>query len=396
MIAAALLAGLLVGGAPVEVGLEVFSAGDRRLVAGKRLGLVAHAASVTLDGRHTLGVLRAGGANVVRLFAPEHGWLGNAAAGESLADARDPGSGLPIVSLYGASRRPSPADLWDLDALVVDLQDVGVRFYSYESTLLLCLEAAAEAGIELIVLDRPNPLGGERIAGPLASEASRAAFLSLAPGPLLHGLTMGELALYANRLRARPAKLQVVAMRRWRRSMSWADSGRPWLAPSPNLRSPEAALAYPGVALLEATSVSEGRGTDAPFLLFGAPWLDVGKMARSLCVPGFRLVRTRFTPHASPAAPEPKYDGVACVGLSVTVVDAGAAQPWTLGLTLLRALRGQTGFRWLRNGEAFDSLLGTSRVREQLERGASVEAIVERDREAVDAWRQARAASLLY
>jgi uncharacterized protein YbbC (DUF1343 family) len=178
--------------------------------------------------------------------------------------------------------------------------------------------------------------------------------------------------------------------------MTWADTGRPWLAPSPNLRSPEAALAYPGVALLEATSVSEGRGTDAPFLRFGAPWLDSGRLALSLHAPGFRLEPTHFTPQASPEAPEAKYDGVGCVGFNVTVLDRSAAEPWKLGLTLLRALRGQTGFRWLRNGEALDSLLGTSRVREQLEHGASVEAILENERDATSVWRQTRATSLLY
>ncbi len=395
MIAAGLLA-WLIAGAPVAVGLEGLHALDGRPVVGKRIGLVANAASVTLDGRNALDVLRAGGVNVVRLFAPEHGWLGRAAAGQALAQEREPRSGLRVVSLYGASRRPAPGDLRDLDALVVDLQDAGVRFYTYESTLLLCLDAAAEAGIELIVLDRPNPLGGERVAGPLADDAHRGSFLSMAPGPLLHGLTLGELARYANRLRAKPARVQVVAMQRWRRSMTWADTGRPWVAPSPNLRSSHAALAYPGVALLEATNLSEGRGTDAPFLRFGAPWLDSGRLALSLGAPGFRLEPVRFTPQPSPDAPEPKYQAVACSGFSVIVADPRAAEPWQLGLTLLRALRGQAGFRWLRDGAALDTLLGTSQVREPLEQNASVEAILESEQGAISAWRQARAASLLY
>lgn len=355
-----------------------------------------HAASVTADGGHAIDVLRALGLNVVRLFAPEHGLRGAVAAGEKVDSGMDAGSGLPVVSLYGEKSKPAADDLRDLDALVFDLQDAGVRFYTYASTLLLCLEAAAEAGLEIVVLDRPNPLGGERIEGPPSDprELVPASLVNWAPGPLVHGLTLGEMARYVNAGAPRKAKLTVIAMQGWQRSMLWRDTGRPWVPPSPNLRSPEAALAYPGVCLLEATNLSEGRGTEAPFLLLGAPWLKPETLA-GVSVPGFALEPARFTPAASPAAPNPKHRDRECLGVRVRVTDAKAARPYELGLRLLAALRRQPEFRWSREG-ALDWLLGTRRVREALERGDSVEAILKADGPAIEAFRKDRVTALLY
>jgi uncharacterized protein YbbC (DUF1343 family) len=380
--------------APVLSGLDVVDAEAGRPLVGRRIGLVANAASVTLDGRNAVDVLRAHGVDVVRLFAPEHGLRGTAAAGEAVASRRDPGSGLPVVSLYGSQRRPSPADLRDLDMLVFDLQDAGVRFYTYESTLLSCLDAAADAGLALVVLDRPNPLGGSRLGGPEADADRRTAFLSMAPGPLIHGLTLGELARLENAGRARPARLRVVAMRGWRRSMTWPETGRPWVPPSPNLRTAEAALAYPGTALLEATNVSEGRGTEAPFLLFGAPWLaaDVSKWT----APGFALAGATFTPRRAAAAPEPKAADAPCRGGRVGITDPRAADPWRLGLSLLARLRAEKGFAWLRGGAALDALVGTTRLRHALERGEGPDAIAAADAAAVAAFAEKRRAFLLY
>lgn len=403
---AALIASLLVGpasGEPgpaaprVAVGLDALEADGGRPLKGKRLGLVAHAASVTGDGRHAIDVLRGLGVDVRRLFSPEHGLAGLAAAGEGVASGVDsrPG-GLPVVSLYGAEQKPTAEDLAGLDALVVDLQDAGVRFYTYVSTMLLCLEAAAEAGIELVVLDRPNPLGGERVEGPERDASMPTSLVSLAPGPLVHGLTLGEMARLANARRARPARLTVVPMRGWRRSMAWEDTGRRWVNPSPNLRSPEAALAYPGTCLLEATNVSEGRGTEAPFLLIGAPWMKSEAVAREARGAGFALEPTSFTPAASAAAPQPKHLGVACRGLRVRVTDRAAARPWTLGLRLLVALRRHREFAWTREGAWLDTLSGTRAVRAALERGDDVDAILAAEAPAIERWRAEREPALLY
>jgi uncharacterized protein YbbC (DUF1343 family) len=301
-----------------------------------------------------------------------------------------------VISLYGARRKPTPADLAGLDALVVDLQDAGVRFYTYVSTALLCLEAAAEAGIELVVLDRPNPLGGDLVEGPPREPGVAPTFLSLAPGPLVHGLTLGEMLRFANLARARPARLRVVAMAGWERRMRWDDTGRSWTAPSPNLRTAEAALAYPGTCLLEATNVSEGRGTPAPFLLLGAPWLDGEALAREVRADGYGLAPDSFVPEPSPAAPSPKFAGERCRGLRVRVEDAAKARPYRLGLSLLAALRARPAFRWRDEGRAVDTLLGGPGVRAAFDKGTSVAAIEAGEAGALAAYLEERRRALLY
>jgi uncharacterized protein YbbC (DUF1343 family) len=393
-----LLASLpLLGVAPaVRVGLDRIQSEGGAPLRGKRVGLVVHAASVSADGRHAIDVMRAASVNVVRLFTPEHGLAGRAAAGETVGGGVDPSSGLPVVSLYGEKTQPSPADLAGLDALVVDLQDAGVRFYTYASTMLLCLEAAAEAGVELVVLDRPNPLGGDRWDGPRRGPEPEVplSLVSRTPGPLVHGLTLGEMARVANAARAKPARLTVVAMEGWKRSMRWRDTGREWIAPSPNLRTAEAALAYPGTCLIESTLATEGRGTEAPFLLIGAPWVDATALA-AVRSAGYALAPERFTPRASEAAPSPKHRDVPCAGVRVSVTDASVTRPYELGLRLLQALRKQPGFGWTREG-ALDWLVGTRRVREAIERGDSVDAMLDANAADLATWERERAPALLY
>jgi uncharacterized protein YbbC (DUF1343 family) len=383
----------------VQVGLERVEADGGRPLVGKRVGLVAHAASVTADGRHAIDVLRTLGVDVRRLFGPEHGLRGTAAAGANVESGKDAASGLPLVSLYGERTKPRVEDLAGLDVLVVDLQDAGVRFYTYASTMLLCLEAAAEAGVEVVVLDRPNPLGGSRVAGPLrdSPEDLPVRLVNMAPGPLVHGLTLGEMARYANARRSARARLTVVPMTGWKRSMTWADTGRAWVPPSPNLRTAEAALVYPGTCLLEATNVTEGRGTDAPFLLLGAPWLRTEPMLAALEPPGLRLETTSFVPAASEAAPEPKHLGERCRGFRVHVEDAAAVRPYAFGIALLAALRStQPDLRWVRDGEWLDTLLGTRTVRRALERGDAATAILAADEPGLESFRRDRETSLLY
>ncbi len=380
---------------PVQVGLERLER-DVSALADKRIGLVVHGASVTSDGRHAIDVLRGQGLDVARLFSPEHGLRGRAAAGEAVVGGRDPDSGLPVVSLYGDRRKPSPADLETLDTLVFDLQGAGVRFYTYVSTLILCLEAAADAGLDIVVLDRPNPLGGERIAGPLAAsrDVVPASFVNMAPGPLVHGLTLGEMARLVNAALPRPAKLEVIPMVGWERHMTWADTGLPWVPPSPNLRSAEAALAYPGVALLEATNVSAGRGTASPFLRLGAPWLE-GNEVEWPQVSGFELSSTRFIPRSAPAAPHPKFLDQECLGAQVRVSDAASAQSYRLGIELLATLARHPDFAW-RSVNSLTWLLGTDRVGNDLKAGKSVTEILAADEADHAAWRRDRASALLY
>jgi uncharacterized protein YbbC (DUF1343 family) len=303
------------------------------------------------------------------------------------------------VSLYGDKTKPSPEDLKGLDVLVFDLQDAGVRFYTYISTLLLCLEAAADADIEFVVLDRPNPLGGDRVEGPVSDprDAVPASLVNMAPGPLVHGLTTGEMARYVNAHREKAAKLTVVAMKGWKRTMVWADTGRTWVAPSPNLRTADTAIAYPGTALIEATNASEGRGADSPFLLLGAPWADAGAFVAVAVpgVPGFFLDSAKFTPHASESAPEPKLKDQECIGVRVKVTDAHAAKPYTLGVALLTAFRKSPQFAWASEG-ALDRLVGTKKLREALEKDVAADAIVAADEAAIEAFRKDRREALLY
>lgn len=395
MLAALLVAPRGAAAVEVQVGLERVDVPGGGVLHGKRVGLLVHAASVTADGRRAVDVLKARGVAVVRLFTPEHGLDGRAGAGVAVEGGRDAASGLPVVSLYGTKTRPSRSDLSDLDALVVDLQDVGVRFYTYAATMLLSLEAAREAGIEVIVLDRPNPLGGENVEGPEADPPNgERRLLSLAPGPLVHGLTLGEMARLASA--GSEARLTVVAMKGWSRTMRWAGTGRPWIPPSPNLRTPEAALVYPGVALLEGANVSEGRGTDDPFLVFGAPWLNVTDLIARFHAEGVALAPLSFTPTSSPAAPRPKFEGVSCAGARISVTSAEALRPYAVGLSLLAALRSAPEFRWLDEGRRLDALLGTRSVREALDRGLPAKQILARDGDAITRFRARVKGLLLY
>lgn len=385
----------------VLVGLERLLAEQGARLRGRRIGLVVHAASQTSAGQHAIDGLRALGLDLVRLFSPEHGLRGQAAAGARVASGIDDVSGLPLVSLYGARTQPRPEELRDLDVLVLDLQDAGVRFYTYASTLLLCMEAAAAVGLDVLVLDRPNPLGGVRVEGPISASREQvpASLVNRTPGPLVHGLTLGELARLANAALPRPARLDVMTLSGWTRAQTWLDCGRPWVPPSPNLRSPEAALAYPGTCLLEATNVSEGRGSAQPFLLFGAPWLTDAARARverALQHQGARLTRTTFVPRASRAAPQPKHVDAPCQGWRLTLHAARAFSPWRFGVALLHALQAEPGFAWRDDGAALTRLVGTPALFTALRRGERPDAIVAADSAALADWERVRAPFLLY
>ena len=380
-------------------GVDVVASGPSSILAGKRVGLLVHAASVDGEGKHSIDALIGAGVKVVRLFGAEHGYRGLAAAGEKVEDGADATSGLPVVSLYGAKSRPTVGDLDGLDVLAVDMQDAGVRFYTFAATMMHCLEACAEAGVPMVILDRPNPLGGQRIEGPVSGPASEVprTLVNLTPGPLVHGLTLGELARFVNANREKKASLDVIPMKGWSRAMTWSDTGRRWTNPSPNLRSAEACLAYPGSCLIEGTTATEGRGTEEPFLLVGAPWLKASEMARAVRVRGFSLEPVSFTPRASTAAPAPKHLDTPCQGLRIHVTDAHKAEPYRLGVTLLVEMRRRhREFAWLRDGSGFDRLVGTRTLRAAIDRGDSVHAIVAADAPDIAAFEQARKKALLY
>lgn len=302
----------------VKTGLEVIAKKEFTIFENARIGLLVHPASVDSMCVATRSLLSSGGVNLTALFGPQHGILGqtqdNMIEWEGYSD---PNTGIPVHSLYGQHRKPSAAMLENIDILVVDLQDVGARYYTFIWTLLLCLEACADSDKKVVVLDRPNPIGGLQTEGTVLSEEYRS-FVGLAPIPMRHGLTIGELATYFAKTRQIDVDLEVVEMLGWRRDMSFEQTGLPWVMPSPNMPTLETAWVYPGGCLLEGTTLSEGRGTTRPFEIFGAPYIEperfVAKM-NTFNLPGCILRPLHFEPTFH------KFAGEVCGGVQVHLVE---------------------------------------------------------------------------
>ncbi len=354
--------------AQVLAGIDALEADGFKALAGKRVALLTNQTGTTRDGRSTIDALRSGtargaGVTLLRLFSPEHGIRGQLDA--EVSDEVDAASGLSVHSLYGATRRPRPGDLEGLDAVVVDLQDAGCRFYTYLTTLGYVLEEAAKAKVAVVVLDRPNPIGAVAVEGPPADE-DQLSFTAYHTIPIRTGMTIGELATLFNAERRLGADLTVVKMRGYRRSLWYDETGLLFTNPSPNLRSVTAAALYPGVALLEMTNLSVGRGTDTPFEVIGAPWLDGESVARTLSSRGIRGVRftpVRFTPNAS------TWKGEACRGVRITLVDRDALDAVGLGLEIVTALRDRHPKEWDRT--KLGKLLASAAALRRIERGES-------------------------
>jgi uncharacterized protein YbbC (DUF1343 family) len=320
----------------VRCGIDVLASRGFAPLKFRRVGLVTNHTGRALDGRSTIDVLfHAPDVKLVRLFSPEHGVRG-ALDTEKIADGVDEATGLPIVSLYeGKKRKPSPGDLADLDVLVYDIQDIGVRYYTYISTLGLVLEAVKEAGKALVVLDRPNPIGGLDVAGPVRDD-DQASFIAFHAIPIRHGMTVGELAKLYNAERKIGADLEVVPCEGWTRDATYDRTGLAWVNPSPNMRSLTEAMLYPGVGWLEATNLAIGRGTDTPFERVGAPWIKPVEWAAALngaAIPGARFIPTEFVPS------ERQYKGERCGGVQILIVDWSDFDPIRLGLGLASTLR---------------------------------------------------------
>ncbi len=309
---------------------------------GKKIGLITNQTGLASDGSTTLSALqKIPGAKVVRLFSPEHGIAGKLDH-ENIGDTTDETSGLPVVSLYGSSRKPSAEKLADVEVLVFDIQDIGCRFYTYISTMLHCMEAAAEAKLPFVVLDRVNPLGGLAVEGPLPVDVKNT-FVACHNIPLRHSLTIGELAQLLVRERIPGLQLTVVPVKDWERRFLFPQTMAPWVNPSPNMRSPEAALLYPGIGLLEFSNLSVGRGTDQPFSYIGAPWIDGAALERGLKeagIPGVRVEAADFTPAASVFAKE------LCHGVHLTITDNRVVRPVRLGIAIARILHQRHGAQY--------------------------------------------------
>lgn len=353
------------------------------LVSGKRVGLITNHSGVTADGRSTIDLLhRARGVRLTALFAPEHGIRGLAAAGERIATTVDSATGVPVYSLYGETRVPTADMLKDVDVVVYDIQDVGARVYTYQWTMALSAEAVSALGRPFIVLDRPNPIRGDRVDGGVLDPRFRT-FVGQYPVALRYGMTPGELIRYLVGTGQVKANVKVVPMAGWRRSMWWEETGLPWRNPSPNVRSPDATLLYTGTVFFEGTNLSEGRGTPRPFQLVGAGWLkDAGEIARELNAR--RIPGVSFDSALVAVDSGQKWGGQRIPMIAVTVSDRDAVQPYRVGLEMLRAVyrRHKGEFQW--RIASIDRLSGSARARSAVELDGIEALMQEWERESVE------------
>ena len=363
----------------VRPGLDVFLADVPAELRGKRIGLIANHSAIDRAGRLAIDLIAAHqDLKLVALFAPEHGIRGTAAAGAKVEDERDSKTGLPIYSLYKTEDRgPADSMLTNVDALVYDLQEVGGRTWTYVSTMALSMMAAKRKNIPFVVLDRPNPIGGEIVEGaPLDPKFK--SFVGMYSIPARHGMTVGELATLFNTRFGIGGNLIVVRAANWKRSMWFEDTGLPWVNPSPNLRSPAALKNYPGTVYFEGTTLTEGRGTDRPFEQIGAPWLDAPEVARAMNAKG--LPGIRFEAITMPVEPTAaKHKGLTIPAIRFAITDRNAYRPVRTALTLIDEIRRRhtADFKWT---GSIDRLAGTDRVRLAIEAGTLPALLDEWDR----------------
>ena len=385
----------------VATGIELLSRAPS--LAGRRLGLLANQASTDRHFVHSRDVLRAVyPGQLTRIFSPQHGFFSEKQDNmvES-AHGVDPASGLPVYSLYGETRKPFPSMFAGIDVLLVDLVDVGTRVYTFIWTVVHCLEVAAATGVTVVILDRPNPIGGHLVEGNIL-RPDCASFVGRCAIPMRHGLTLGELALLCNRELAIGARLQVVQAKGWRRSTYFPATGRAWVFPSPNMPSFATALVYPGQVVWEGTNISEGRGTSLPFEIFGAPFLDHRELfdaLRPADLPGCVLRPLRFEPTSG------KWAGQTCTGFQLHVTDREAFRPYRTSLALLQAMLrlypGQFAYKKPPYEYEFerlpmDLIIGDKAVREELEAGAPILELERRWQPELDEYQKRRRAVLLY
>ncbi len=370
-------------------GIDVLEAQGFAPLAGKRVGLITNQTGIDRNRRSTIDLLaHAPGVKLVALFSPEHGIRGTFDA--RVSSTTDEATGLPIYSLYGETERPTDAMLAGLDVLVFDIQDAGVRFYTYITTMGYAMEGAAAHHVALYVLDHPDPLGGERIEGPML-DRDRTNFTGYFPMPVRMAMTLGEMAQMFNAEKKIGCDLHIIRMQNWQRRMWFSDTGLPWVNPSPNLRSPEAGILYPGLEILQAGGVSVGRGTSRPFELLGAPWIRGEELSAYLnrrAIPGVRFEPEKFTPDSG------LYKGEECAGVRVVLADRNALQSMRMGIEIASAL-GKLYPGKFEAAKTID-LLGNAETIKQLAEGGDPPAIIASWNKDLEAFRKVRAKYLLY
>lgn len=377
----------------VQLGIDVLTANNFDVLAGKRVGLMTNPSGVNRDLVSTVDVLRhADAVNLVALFGPEHGVFAVEADGMAVDDGRDPRTGLMAFSLYGATMRPTAAMLAEIDVMVVDIQDVGVRFYTYIWTLSHVLEACGAAGVPVIVLDRPNPLGGVAVHGALL-DARYDTMVGRRALPVQHGLTIGEFArLFNGEWNPTPADVSVVTCDGWQREMLWPDTGLMWVPTSPAMPNLTTVAHYPGACFIEGTTLSEGRGTAIPFEVVGMPGMDGWALAEQLNALGLDGVRFRAHPFIPMSS---KHKNEKCFGVQVHITDAQAYNPLHSWMYILEAIWKSYGDQVGWNETHFDRLIGDPHARQDIEQG-NVDAMLARWAQDVEAFNAQREPYLLY
>lgn len=403
IVAAQLIIAVSLCRSQVKTGDEIFVEKYLSLIQGKRVGIITNQSGVLPNGKHIVDVLaNTPGVNVVALFSPEHGIRGNASDGALVGDSFDKDTGIPVHSLYGRTVKPTSEMLKGIDVLIYDIQDVGVRFYTFISTLDLTMEAAAENHVKYIVLDRPDMERADLVDGPVLDDSLRS-FVGIQPIPSLYGMTPGEFATMLNDefMLKDSAKtdLTVIKMENYKRAMWFDESGLKWITPSPNLRNLEAVEIYPGDVLIEGTNVSEGRGTDNPFENVGAPYIDSKKLVAlldSVNLAGVKFEPIDFTPQSLPWALEPKYDSVLCHGVKITVIDRNEFKPVECGVTLIWALHKLFPDEFKFRDAGFDRLSGERDVRLDILEGKNPQEIFSRWDAGLKKFERVREKYLLY
>jgi uncharacterized protein YbbC (DUF1343 family) len=380
----------------VVTGLQALLRDSPGVLEGRRVGLITNHTGIDRSGAFGIDLLLADPLiELVALFSPEHSITGAVEAGEHVDSSVYGDTGIPIHSLYGETRKPTPEMLEDVDVLVFDIQDIGTRYYTYVWTMALAMQAAAANGRDFVVLDRPNPIGGELFHGNI-QDSTQLTFVGLYPVPMRHGFTPGELARFLNGEHAIGARLTVVPLENWRRSLWFEDTGLPWVAPSPNMPSVESATHYAGTCLFEGTNVSVGRGTDAAFSQIGAPWIDADTLAARLArysLPGVRFDAVTFTP-AHPG--DDKFGETPVHGVRFVTTDRTVHDPTRAGIAALVEIHALYGDSLTFRTAHFDRLAGTERVRTMLVDGASLDEITAAWRTQLESFAAVRGRYLLY
>jgi len=374
------------------------------LIESKNIGVIANHSSVLENGEHLIDYLfKTKKVKIISAFGPEHGFRGDAPAGEKIETSIDERTGIKVYSLYGKTNKPTSEMLKGIDVLIFDIQDVGARFYTYISTLYLCLESAAENKIQFIVCDRPNPIGGDKVDGPILKQEFKS-FVGIAPIPVQHGMTIGELALYFNDLieseKNIRADLIVLQMENWKRNQLFDKTELNWIKPSPNIVKLETALVYPGTCLFEATNISEGRGTHSPFLQIGAPFINNHELIEELKKLNFNSVdiqTVQFVPVDIPGMSiNPKFENQTCNGILIKVKDPENFYPVQFGLALVSTLRKLYPDDFKINTKRMNLLIGDDNITMLLNSGTDFQIIVNLYQNELNQFKQIRNKYLLY